>query len=462
MQRAGLKSRLLAGAFSALLLTSQAAWSETLAGALSKAYENSPVLESGRAALRAQDETIPQAKAAMKPMISAIALGTFQANTAQNLVLGDTWRAQLVGSLLLFDSGQTPAAVASAEAADMASRSLLTELEQGVLLDAATAYLDVRRDMELVNLNINNVSVLEKELQSVNDRFSVGEVTRTDVAQTEARLALANATLATAEGALAVSSNTYLAAVGAPATDLAPPPPIPDLANSVSAAQAVAMQEHPAVVAARFSQDASQYDVERAVGASGLSVSLEGRTGVAVNEVIDGSTIGAVEVTLSGQIPLYQGGTLESLVRQAEAVLAQRRFELQNTARIIQQNVAIAWAYLEISRAQIVAIKQQIAASEIALEGVKVEASLGARTTLDELNAAQELLFAQSNLVTAQRDEYVAAFNLLASMGLLTVKYLNLGIPTYNPEINLQAVENGPINGFDGAVLDRIGHRWGN
>jgi outer membrane protein len=462
MPKKSLKIRLLAGVVSGLLVLPQFAWSETLSDALIKAYQNSPVLETGRAALRAQDETVPQARAAMRPQIYASADATLQANTLQPGLITDTWRAQLAASLLLFDSGQTPAAIASAEAADMASRSRLTELEQSVLLDAATAYLDVRRDMDLVDLNVNNVSVLEKELQSVNDRFAVGEVTRTDVSQTEARLAFANATLATSEGALAVSHDKYLAAVGEAAKDLNPPPPIPELAKSVSAAQSIAMKEHPTIIAARFNQDSAEYDVQRAIGASGPTVSVNARVGADVNSIVDDTTVGAAEITLSGQIPLYQGGTLESLERQSLAILEQRKFELQNDARIIQQNVAIAWAYLEISRAQIVAIQQQITASEIALEGVKVEASLGARTTLDVLNASQELLSAQSNLVSAQRDEYVAAFNLLASMGLLTVKYLNLGIPTYNPAINYNEVQSGPVNGFDGSVLDRIGHRWSN
>ncbi len=221
------------------------------------------------------------------------------------------------------------------------------------------------------------------------------------------------------------------------------------------------MREHPSIIGARYAQDAASFDLERSRGASGPTVSMSGQLGIQLGDTTNDTVVGGASISLNGTVPLYQGGTLESLERQAIAILDQRKFELQNTARGVQQQVAIAWANLGVARASISASQQQIEASTVAFQGVNVEATLGARTTLDVLNAEQELLSARSNLVSARRDEYVAAYNLLASMGLLTVSHLNLGIPSYDPDLNYQRVQSGPVSGFDGSVLDRLNSRWG-
>jgi outer membrane protein len=456
MGRRQLQAAVLAGA---LVLSPALAGAHSLTDVLIAAYRNSNLLAASRAGLRAQDETVAQAGAGLKPTVDLSGQGTLAINTLQG-DLTDTWQAGLTANLVLYDSGRTPAAIASAEAAIMASRAGLKAAEQGVLLGAVAAYMDVRRDLEVVSLSRNNLRVLKEQVDAVNGRFAVGEVTRTDVSQTLARLAASEAGLAAAEGALAISSQNFLAAVGLPPNDLEAPPPIPDLPGSLADAIAIALGQHPSIAAARHAQDAAAHDFERARGASGPTVSLSGQLGVQINDPVPDTTVGGASATLGAVMPLYQGGTLDSLERQAMAVLDQRKFELQDTARQVQQAVAIAWANLGIARAQIAASREQIEASQVAWEGVSVEATLGARTTLDVLNAEQELLTARSALVSAQRDEYVAAYNLLSSMGLLTVAHLRLGIPSYDPDVNYDKVRTGPVEGFDGSVLDRITNRW--
>ena len=451
-------ARFLAGATLALIVPVPIS-ARSLTDALIAAYQNSPQLEVNRAALRGQDETVPLARAGMRPNVSLDGNGTLAINSGQPGAITDTWQAGLNASLVLYDSGQTPAAIESAKAGIMAARAGLKAVEQSVLLNAATAYLDVRRDMQFVELSENNVRVLREQVQAVNDRFAVGEVTRTDVSQAEARLAASQAGLSASQGGLAISSQNFLAAVGTPPIHLSSPPPIPDLPDSLSSAIAIATGEHPSIVGARFAQDSARFDLERSKGRSGPSVSMSGQLGLQTGDSTDHNLVAGASISLNGTIPLYQGGTLESLERQATAILDQRKFELQSVARSVQQQVAIAWANLGVARATIAAGQQQIEAATIAHDGVRVEATLGTRTTLDVLNAEQELLTARSNLVSAQRDEYVAAYNLLAAMGLLTVSHLQLGIPSYDPDVNYNRVQSGPVLGFDGSVLDRITDR---
>lgn len=457
-----LRQTLLAGAALLSAAFPGAAHAETLTDALIRAYRNSTVLELNRAALRAQDESVAQARAGLRPTVDVSGSGTLSANTLQPGEVTDAWRVSLDAGLVLYDSGRTPAAIEAAKAAIRATRARLKAVEQQVLLTATVAFVDVRRDIQFVVLSRNNIRVLHEQVQAVNDRFAVGEVTRTDVSQAEARLAASRAGLSASEGGLAVSSQNYLAAIGVMPVDLSVPPPVPNLPSSLSEAQAIAMGAHPDIAGARYAQDVAEFDLERSRGESGPTVSLDGQLGIQLDEQTQGVLAAGASISLRGSMPLYQGGSLESMERQARAILDQRRFELQNAARTVQQQVAIAWANLGVARASIAAGQQQIDAAKVAFDGVTVEATLGARTTLDVLNAEQELLTARSNLVSAQRDEYVAAYNLLSAMGLLTVAHLNLGIPSYDPDVNYSRVQNAPASGFDGSVLDRIGARWAN
>ncbi|MXU66071.1 TolC family outer membrane protein [Oceanomicrobium pacificus] len=461
-----MKRRVLAGLLLGASLVPFGAWADTLTDALVAAYQTNPNLEISRAALRALDENVAQARAGLRPTIdfnlNAQGVGGDPAFNDTFNSVRDTYDATLDAALVLYDGGSTPNAIAAAKAAVAAARSSLRDTEQTVLLDAVTAYMDVRRDQDIVGVAENNVTVTGEQVRATTDRFEVGEVTRTDVSQAQARLALSQSQLAAARGALARSVQNYINVVGIPPNNLQPPPAIPRLPSNLSEAQTIAMRSQPLIEAARFNQQAAQYDVERARASSRLNVSVGASVGYGVSSQIDNYDSSIGRVFLRAGVPIYKGGSLPSLVRQAQDVLDRRKAELQNTARLVQQSTAISWANLDVARASIVANEQQITAQQIALEGVTEEARLGARTTLDVLNAELEFQEARVDLISSKRDEYVAAFQLLASMGLLSVEQLRLGIPTYDPDVNYRAVENAPPRGFDTTAIDRISSRWKN
>ena len=464
MYRQSLKSLLLSGTLAAVVAiggggTAQA---DSLADALVKAYQTSPLLESSRAALRGVDETLPQARAARRPQIGAsVSLNTQTTAEAIEDQLNAT-QAALNASLLIFDNGQTKAAVESARNTIAAGRADLKGVEQQVLFDAVSAYVGVRRDEEFVRLATNDVQRLDETLTATRNRFDVGEVTRTDVSQSESRLAASRSTLAGARGALAISREAYLAAVGSPVDNLEPLPPLPQVPKAAEEATAHRGAAQPAVISAQFSERAAVYDFDRARAAKGPELSITAGVGVERGNSgftgWDGNTFG--EVGISGSLPLYTGGRNDSLVRQAQALLDQRRFELQDTARAVTQDVGEAWAQLIVARASIVARREQVEAARIASEGVAEEARLGARSTLDVLDADQERLEAEAEVVRALADEYIATYGLLQAMGLLTVEHLKLGIETYDPDVYFRQVRNGPPGGYDTSAVDRIRARW--
>jgi len=217
------------------------------------------------------------------------------------------------------------------------------------------------------------------------------------------------------------------------------------------------MREHPSIRAARFSEKAAEHDVERARAAVSPTISLTGSLAYSNTPVdVVGATVG-----VAGQVPIYNGGVLSSSMRSAAQALEGRKATTQNVMRQIRQATASSWANIRVARASIVAADLQIEASQIAYNGILEETRLGSRTTLDLLDAEQELLSAKSNLASAQRDEYVAALNLLSSMGLLTVENLDLGIPAYDPEVNFNEVTKQSGSTFSGSkILDAIGDRW--
>ena len=434
---------------------------ETLADTMIKAYQLSPLLDANRAALRGIDEGVAQARAGRRPQISAgaSARSNFDDDEGSRL---DTYQVQLGATLSLYDGGNSKAAIESAKAGVLAARAQLVDVEQTVLLQAVTAYMDVRRDQQFVSLGLNNVSVLEQQVRAATDRFELGDITRTDVSLAEARLAAARASLAAARGRLDASRETYLAVVGIPARNLQAPPTIPALPPSLSDSELIAMREHPGLNAARQSVTGAEWDLERAKSSSrptlnaGASVSVSRRdpTGAALNNSHDSNN--SAELSLTGNLPLYTGGRNSSLVRQAQTFVSQRKFELQNTARQVRQEVAFAWSDRAVARASIIANRQQVEAAQIAFNGVQDEATLGSRTTLDVLDREQELRDAQVQLASSIRDEYVAAYNLLAAMGLLTVQHLNLGIPVYDPHANYEKVQKAPMNPSFSRKVDRI------
>jgi outer membrane protein len=451
---------------SALASGAAPAAAESLADALVKAYQTSPLLQSNRAALRSLDETVPLARADRRPQVGASVSASSQTRIEAFADQLHALQAGLNASLLVFDSGSTKAAIESARYTIAAGRADLKDVEQLVLFDAVQAYVDVRRDEEFVRLASNDVDRLEETLRATENRFEVGEVTRTDVSQSESRLAASRSTLATADGQLEISREAYRAAVGTRPVDLEPLPPLPELPASEDDATSIAIRRNPRIVAAQFAERAAVYDFDRAIAAGRPTASVTASFGVertnqfseAGDEFWDGDTFGSVGV--EGQMPLYSGGRNSSLIRQAQAILDQRRFEVQDTARAVTEEVASAWAQLDVARASIVARREQAEAARIAADGVAEEARLGARSTLDVLDADQERLTAEAEIVRSLRDEYVAAYGLLQAMGLLTVEHLGLGIETYDPDVNYARVERGPVGGYDTSVVDRIRARW--
>ena len=436
------------------------AHAETLTDTLIHAYRNSPILEQSRASLRSVDEGVVQARAARLPQLDGTVRGTASWSSQGNSDVTDVYAAELNASLLLFDGGGTDAAIKAAAAAIDASRASLVGVEQDVLLAAITAYVDVRRDQRFVGLARNNVDVITQQLRAAQDRFEVGEVTRTDVSQAQSRLASARSNLAVNRGALESSRQAYFVAVGRQPQNLAPPPALPRLPATSKDAQAIAIREHPDLRQARANIVTAEFDLERARSAKRGTIALTGSVGYDLNTPIDGEDRLRASVGLQGSIPILDGDQNNSLIRQAVSVLDRRNGELQGAARSIRQAVALAWSNLDVARASIRASRQEVRAARIAFEGVQEEAKLGARTTLDVLDAEQSVLNAESNLVAAQRDEYVAAYNLIEAMGLLTVDYLNLGIETYDPEVNLHIVTKSQAVTREGTVLDRISDRW--
>lgn len=441
-----------------------AATSETLTDALIWAYQSSPALETNRAALRAVDEGVVQAYAGKRPQVTVSGSATAShnsSNTARDIT--DTYSAALNASLVLYDGGATEAAVASARANVAAARANLEAVEQSVLLQAIAAYVDVRRDARFLALAENNVRVITQQVEAAEDRFEVGEVTRTDVSQATARLASARSNLAANRGGLERSNQAYLVAVGRSPGALAPPPALPKLPATLDRAQAISMREHPSVVAAQAAVKAAEHDVERAKAALAPTVSLSGSLSHNINTQIYGEGSTSASITLRGEKSLFDGGRNDSLVRQAFAVLDRRKAELMDAARGVKQETALAWSNLEVARASIRAARQQIRAAKIAFDGVTEEAKLGARTTLDVLDAEQEVLNAQSDLAASERDEYVAAYNLVSAMGLLSVDYLGLGVARYDPNVYYQSVAGQvPQASRQGTALDRISDRWNN
>ena len=423
---------------------------ESLADALISAYRTSGLLEQNRALLRAADEDVAASMAALRPILSYFASATYIEPV--RIPGGDHLSANigLSAEMLLYDGGGSKLATEAAKETVLATREGLIDVEQQVLLRAVTAYMNVRRDREIVTLRENNVRVIREQLRAAQDRFDVGEVTRTDVAIARSRLAQAEAGLASARGALAASREEYRAAIGHYPKSLKVPPRLPQTAKSREAAQSVALASHPQIRKVQHEVAAAELSVRRAAALMGPQLKLKGQVVVDDN----GNDSSSVSLELGG--PIYQGGKLSALYRKAMAQRDAVRAALHTVGLNVAQGVGNAWANLQVARAQIAATDQQIRAARVAFNGTKEEAKLGARTTLDVLDAEQELLDAQANRVSAVTSEYIAAYGLLSAMGLLTAEHLRLGIPTYDPAAYYKAVQGAPATGARGKRLDAV------
>lgn len=450
----------------ALALAPAATLAETLADALATAYTHSGLLQQNRALLRAADEDVAVAVAALRPIVSWASSFSRDFGYSYNGTTGigagfqdDSASFSVVAELLLYDFGATQLQIDAAKEAVLATREGLLVVEQQVLLRAVVAYVSVRSAAETVALRQNNLRLVQQELRAARDRFEVGEVTRTDVSLAEARLAASRANLAAAEGDLLRAKEEYRAAVGEAPGSLAAVSRLPDVERNEAAAKAIAMRTHPAMRRAQYEVSTAEINRRRAEVAIKPQVSLSGR--LTRSSDFDGgfSNTGSVSLDFGG--PIYRGGALSALERQARARADAARANLHVTQHAVAQDVGTALATLRVANASITATDQQIRAARVAFQGVREEATLGQRTTLDVLTAEQDLLDAEVAYTAAVADRTIAAYQLLSAMGLMTARHLGLNVQLYDPAEYYRLIKNAPIKSLQGDKLDRVLRRIG-
>jgi outer membrane protein len=428
---------------------------DTLEGALALAYQNNPQLNAQRASARASDEAVGIALSGYRPRVTA----TAQAGEQYLDLLGKTSagldaRSQatfaipaygITGTQTLFNGFQTANKVRQAESQISAARETLRNTEQTVLLAAATAYVNLLRDAAILDLNRTNVSVLEATLRQTKDRFTFGEVTRTDVAQSESSLAAGRSQLLQAQSNYTTSRSAYVQVIGVEPGKLAGASPVDRfLAPTLPQALARGATQNPQITLAMYNVDAAVEAVKVAEGALyptvTLNTSLQKTFGSATNTTAIEGLSGQAIALLS--VPIYQGGVEYATIRQTKETLGQQRLNLDTARLAVQQNITQSWGQLEAAKAQVDATNAQVTSAEIALDGVREEARVGQRTTLDILNAQQALVNARTALVTAQHDRIVASYATLTAMGGLSPQVLGLKIDTYDPMTHYQQVRD--------------------
>lgn len=427
---------------------------ETLRDALVKAYETNPTLASQRANLRATDETVPLARAPALPQVQ------LQSTYSENVVLPITAftapsrvsQSQASLTIPIYAGGSIKNGVAAAKTRVEGGRATLRGTEADLFTAVVAAYVDVQRDSAVVQLNEQNLRVLDVNFQASRDRFQVGDITRTDVAQSEARLALARSQLETAQSRLISSRENYVRLVGTAPGELETPPPLPKLPGDPDTAVQIALAENPNLLAARKALEATGFDVKTARATKRPTIdafaqgnytnflgTLGGFPGNAAPPQFDRTAQFGLRLTL----PLYQGGAPAARVRQAQARQSQSFEQLTESERGIVSQTRSAYAAYRAALDVIRSAETAVGANKLALEGVRAENSVGNRTILEILNAEQELLNSQVTLVTARRDAYVAGFAVLAAMGRAEAKDLGLESgPLYDPVTNYQRVRN--------------------
>lgn len=472
------RAGLLAAACSMGLLAS-AAGAETLTDAVALAYQTNPTLQQQRAVQRATDESVVVAKTGFRPTLGLS--GTIsgsrtdlahprttlvggQVVTGADVTKAASSSATLQLSQPLYTGGQATATLSAAEADVLAGREDLRSVEQSVLANVVTAYVDVRRGQESLRIAQENVNVLTRQLDESNARFEVGEITRTDVAQSQARLASAKANLSSTQANLAVARASYAQIVGQNPTDLAPEPSLAELLPaSVEQAFDAAEANNPAVLAARYGEQAASARVAQARSAYLPNVSAGASLGYTANEVNGeykqfGEYDRAISGSVTARVPIFTGGLNASNVRSAKERENAARIAVEGAKRTVIQQVSAAWSNLLAARANLVSNEEQVRATKIAFEGVRQEQQVGLRTTLDVLNAQQELRAAELALVTARRDEYVASAGVLQAMGALDVAKLAPGVERYDPKTSYDAVTHAGAVPWEPLVraLDKV------
>jgi outer membrane protein len=453
-----MRGGLLAAAGLAALLAGGAEAADNLRGALVQTYKTNPTLNAERANVRSIDESVAGARAQGRPQLSATA-GVNRDLTRTGGGAGRNLSAELNLSYPLFNGGRVRNSVRAADERVNAGRATLRGTESQIFTEAVGAYMDVIRDRSIVTLNQNQVKVLETNLLATKDQFEVGNLTRTDVAQSEARLALSRSTLAAASGRLRGSEENYRRVVGSMPGDLDPPDPLPPLPATQDQAVDTALANNPDLAAINAQARAAGFDVSvaragrlptlSAIG-SGTYANYLGTAAQQFGSPLAPNSTTATGIGVQASVPLYQGGLAGARVRQAQ----------ENQNQVLEQGVAVergivanalaAFASYRAAQEAITSNQVAVSADTLALEGTRAEQSVGTRTILDVLNAEQELLNAQVALVTARHDEYVAGFTLLAAMGEAESRALNLdGGALYDPVIHYRKVAHGASDWSD-------------
>ncbi|QOZ29725.1 TolC family outer membrane protein [Bradyrhizobium sp. CCBAU 51753] len=446
-----LLSGICLGALVCSLLAAPAARAESLPEALAKAYQTNPQLNAERARQRATDENVPQALAGYRPQIVAglsVGLQAVRDQLPGNVIQTATlkpWQIGVTVTQTLFNGFKTANSVRVAELQVRSGREALRNVGQGVLLDAVTAYTNVLANQTLVEAQRANVAFLKETRAITERRLNAGDVTPTDTAQAEARLNRGLADLNAAEVNLAISQATYAQVVGNAPSQLRPAETTDRLLpRSREDSIGLALREHPAVMAAGFDVDVASTSIRVAESSLMPNVSVQGSVSRARDNDSTLSTFGTDQASVIGQVtqPIYDGGTAASQTRQAKEVAAQSRLVLDQVRNQAKTAVVSAWVANEGAKIAVSASESEVKAAEVALAGVQKEAAGGQRTTVDVLNAQQDLITARARLIGAQRDRVVASYTLLSAVGRLDVKTLNLKTPDYLPEVHYHQVRD--------------------
>ena len=448
-----IRNYLLGGAVFAILYGCAAASGETMESSLTQAYQTNPQLNAQRASVRSTDEFVPQALSGYRPRVAVTASAGYQYGTENETAPGTptaifsgAQRPRSVGTSVtqtLFNGYQTANRTRAAEVQVSAAREGLRVLEQNVLLTAATVYMDYLRDSAILEVNRSNVRVLEQTLAQTRERYKVGDVTRTDVAQSGAQLAAGRTQLQTAESNLTTTRANFHRVIGSePQNPLAASPVDRLLPKTLTDAIDLALTENPNVTASMFGIDVSFLQVKVNEGALFPTVTFQASVqqsyepALTIDRQFNAAAIAQVSV------PIYQGGGEYSLIRQSKETLAQQRLALQQVRDQARSNVVSAWGQLLAGKSQVKSAQEQVSESETALNGVRDEARVGQRTTLDVLNAQQALVNARVALVTAQHDRVVASFGVLSAVGRLSPSVLGLHTVIYDPSVHYQQVRD--------------------
>jgi outer membrane protein len=430
---------------------------DTMEAALVRAYQTNPQLNAQRALVRATDENVSQALAGYRPKVAVTASAGYQytdvdttsGGTSTSISRKDVHgtdpprSAGLTVTQTLFNGNQTANKTRAAEGQVSGAREALRVLEEAVLLSAATVYMDYLRDAAIVEVQRSNVVVLEQTLKQTRDRYKVGTVTPTDVAQAEAQLAAGKTQELAAEATLTTTRANFRRIIGNEPSNLAPGSPVDRfLPKSSQSAVALGLIENPNVTAAMFGIDVNYLQVKINEGALLPTVSLVASVQQSYEQTLTTFRSFGASAVAQVTVPVYQGGGEYSLIRQSKETLAQQRLNLETTRDQTRANVVTAWGQLVAGKAQVASSGSQVDASELALTGVRQEASVGQRTTLDVLNAQQALVNARVALVTAQHDRVVASYAVLNAVGRLSPQVLNLPTTTYDPSVHYQQVRD--------------------